>query len=156
MSIPTPTQAVRQQCAWCLGVARHQHGWDCLSPGCPLYPAMPWRGRDLPKGMQPENGTDPDELWRTEEYLVTVPPKRATKSMIAAKCRYCLPEKGRGGDCRIDDCQLYALRPTQPGGPPKRELSPAQLAQRRRAIRMARVARRPSERRASSKARAVA
>jgi hypothetical protein len=105
--------------------------------------------------MQPQGGTDPGELRRTEEYLRTIPRRRATKTMVAAKCRYCMPEMGRNGDCQIDDCNLYALRPTQPGGPPKRELSAAQLAQRRGAIRIARACREPSERRASSKMRAV-
>jgi hypothetical protein len=156
MSIPTPTQAVRHECAWCLNVAKHQRGWDCLSPNCPLHAAMPWRGRDLPKAMQPEGGTPLEDLRRTEELLKTVPPRRVTKGMIAAKCRYCLPERGRNGDCTIDDCRLHALRPMQPGGPPKRELSAARLAQCRRAARAARAARKPSERRASFQTRAVA
>jgi hypothetical protein len=100
---------------------------------------MPWRGRDLPKYMQPEKATLPEELERTEALLKAIPPRRPTKAMIARCCRQCKTD-GRG-DCESGYCVLWEYRPFQPGGPPKRKLSDKQLAAKRMSMAKARAAR---------------
>lgn len=45
-----PTRAmVRAKCAECLNLAGNRcGGFDCDVLDCPIYPAMPWRGKRMP------------------------------------------------------------------------------------------------------------
>lgn len=49
-----PTRAmIRRMCSDCLCLeANRANGWDCEVPDCPLYPAMPWRGRQMPERLK--------------------------------------------------------------------------------------------------------
>ena len=124
----TPHQAVRAECRWCLGIAKGASGYDCLNAPCPLYASQLWRGRQLPKRMQPPNGTPPEEVERTRRLLREVPRRRATRKMVRLKCRSCLPERVGQPHCAIADCRLYPLTPFQPGGQPKQPRSVKQQA----------------------------
>ncbi|MBM3497412.1 MAG: hypothetical protein FJX74_01960 [Armatimonadetes bacterium] len=134
----TPKQLIHERCRWCLNIAQRGRGWDCRCPACALYPAMPWRGRDLPKRLQPQGGTRAEEGKGTEALLKSIPPRRPARGMIGRYCRQCKTD-GRG-DCTIDDCVLYPYRPMQPGGPRKRQLSEQQLARSRASLEKARAA----------------
>jgi len=48
---------VAQNCAECLNVKGNgtRTGWDCLVPECTWYRRMPWRGREMPKRLQPRD-----------------------------------------------------------------------------------------------------
>ena len=124
----TPHQAVRAECRSCLSIPKGGSGYDCLDPSCPLYPAQPWRGRDLPKSLQPPNDSPPDEAEKATRILREVTRRRATRRMIRAKCRDCLPERTGQPDCTIVDCALFGLTPFQPGGQPKQTRSAKQQA----------------------------
>ena len=124
----TPGQAVRAECRSCLDIRKGSPGFDCLDEGCPIYASQPWRGRDLPKSMQPPNGTLPEEVEQTKLLLREVPRRRATRKSIRLKCRQCLPERTGQPHCQVPDCELYALTPYQPGGQPKQNRSAKQIA----------------------------
>ena len=124
----TPHQAVRAECRFCLGIAKGARGFDCLNEGCPLYGAQPWRGRDLPKSIQPAGGTPVAETDRTQRLMREVPRRRATRKMLRRKCRHCLPERTGQPHCHVRDCALFGLTPFQPGGQPKQIRSAKQTA----------------------------
>jgi len=49
MKLARPTRKmIRAKCSDCLLLkANKTHGYDCGCPDCPLYPAQPWRGREM-------------------------------------------------------------------------------------------------------------
>lgn len=115
-TLPTVRAVVLRQCVRCLGLPSRRSGYDCLGQSCPLYAAMPWRGKRPPRSGQP-SGPPQHEVERTAELARTHPKRRASKRMVAAQCRMCLPDGDR--DCADAGCPLSPLRPFQPGGQPK-------------------------------------
>ena len=56
VKLERPTRAMmRQMCGDCLClVGNRANGFDCEVPSCPLYGAMPWRGRPMSKALRGE------------------------------------------------------------------------------------------------------
>ena len=51
-----PTRAmIRAMCSDCLNLKGNRaSGFDCGIPSCPLWPAMPWQGKDMPTHLKPD------------------------------------------------------------------------------------------------------
>jgi hypothetical protein len=124
----------------CLNATSARAAFDCLSRICVLYPAHPFRGKSLPKGLRvPEELYSPgtfDEERESMQICAARPYQRASRKMIRQHCRDCQPEDRT--DCGASDCALYPYRPWPgPGHAPKREATDAQkgAAARARAVR---------------------
>jgi len=122
MSTSTPGQMIREKCIDCLGVINGRGAFDCIGESCPLYPAMPWRGKVLALQEQ-----DALYLKQVEQLAKRVPTRRAGKNLIRQMCYAC--QEGRE-DC-LADCPLRPLTPFQPGGQPKRRYTEDKLQQMR-------------------------
>jgi len=127
--VMTPGQAIRKFCIECLVVPSVRQAYDCLcvsAPACPLYPAHPFRGKPMPKGIAPQVTGEAAEFIAAEQaeleaLAARIPRRRASGAIIRRRCRDCYPE---GGDCEILTCPLYAWNPRGQGTRPKRAMSP--------------------------------
>jgi hypothetical protein len=120
-ALPTVRNAIFRQCVRCLCLPNARSGYDCLGRTCPLYPAMPWRGKHPPKTIQP-NGPPEHEVERMAELAKTHPKRRPSRKMVHDQCMMCIADDfvdGKLVDCVDTVCPLYPLRPMQPGGTPK-------------------------------------
>ena len=115
----TPKQAVLAYCKECLLFEQQRCRFDCLNPACPLYCAMPWRGRELPEYRAPGavEGFVVRYVAGLKAEAVVVPIRRPTAALLRARCRDCQP--GVHHDCGCPECPLYPWHPYQPGGPKK-------------------------------------
>ena len=118
---PTVAQALKSFCLECVGATSRRGAFDCLSGICPLYACMPFRGKAMPKTLQPKRGISEEEQRRQGEYNRR-PRKRPSRRLIAAYCRHCQP--GDRTDCLGINCAFYPFRPWEgPGKAPRRKLS---------------------------------
>ena len=126
----TPGKAIRAFCLACLGCTDASGAFDCLNVGkvtCGIYPAHPFRGKQMPVSKQPRvNGNIPERISQEEsrlkEIAEKIPGRKASGRMIAAYCReQCQPEDRT--DCRAVECPFYPWHPYQPGGRRKRPIS---------------------------------
>jgi hypothetical protein len=130
----TPAQTIRAMCRKCLCLRKGEPGYDCLGATCPLYPAMPFRGRSPSRKTQPD-GPPAHEVERMAELAKTHPRRTAVKAMLRDQCRTCIPDKDQNEpesthlDCTDEACPLFPWRPMQPGGMPK---SPSRVSMARR------------------------
>jgi hypothetical protein len=132
LRLPTPGRAIRQFCMECLCVSSRRQAYDCLCvwpPACPLYPAHPFRGKPMPKGIAPQvTGEAAEfiaaEIAELEAIAAQIPRQRPSARLIRRRCRDCYPE---GGDCEMPTCPLYPWNPRGKGVRPKRRASARQL-----------------------------
>lgn len=134
----TPKQAVLAYCKECLLFEVQRARFDCLNQECPLYVAMPWRGKELVKRLDvvPGNPWVDRYVADLQAEAVVVPLRRPTAALLRARCRECQPQTVQ--DCGCPECPLYPWHPYQPGGPKKQARSVKQHeASKAAAIRLA-------------------
>jgi hypothetical protein len=138
LAVLTARGALRAFCRECLGVEKGQAPFDCLSLLCPLYEAVPFRGRAMPKGkawVDPDPDSDMAQ-WECEiKALAEVRPRRRPSGrMLTRYCQHhCQPEDrtdcggvlNPGEPCE-HTCPLYPWHPYKPGGPKRRVRSEKQ------------------------------
>jgi len=83
--------------------------YDCLVLSCPLYPAMKWRGKAIPKTIRPEDGKVPTEELARIETAESIARRRPSKALIVKKCRECYPTVRRF--CGVPTCPLARFNP---------------------------------------------
>jgi len=105
----TPGRCIADKCRECLCVEARRQGqqYDCLSALCPLYPAMPWRGKNV---------ADTDKA-RAEALHKERPRRQPSRAIIRRMCAECL----EGAECTAD-CPLREWTQKQPGGAPRKAL----------------------------------
>ena len=124
----TPGQALRRFCLECEGATNAAAAFDCLSLICPLFEAMPFRGKPMPKSMAVELEGEWAE-WEVEiaKKAEARPRRRVGGRMLSAYCRnVCQPEDRTDcggllnpGTPQEHTCPLHAYHPYRPGGPRK-------------------------------------
>ena len=131
----TAGQAVKQHCQECLGANTGGTAYDCGSELCPLYRAMPFRGRLLPVTQRPGvwvggervvNYDEAAETARLADLLRRFPRRRPSPAICVAMCRECTGQAKDGGgkeDCRKVTCAMHDWQPYQPGGRRRRQLT---------------------------------
>jgi len=110
--IPSARAAIKAKCLQCLDAKTGRGAFDCIGRSCPLYPAMPFRGRKLADQTE-----DPVFDAKIKELAAEIPRRQPSRTLVRKMCAACNPDREH---CTSQTCPLLSLTQLQPGGQPRR------------------------------------